>query len=486
MKLHALARAPIATPRGHGPRLATGPIALLAALAVTAVSFVLPQAPARADEPTVVTLSLRPALIDDVAQPRRLLPADPDLKPGNAAVVLLRMPWEQLRFMSEWYTTLAELASLPPDDPRVAELPFDRFANQMRRAAFMRDADWAYPIDDEPLDSILLPDVQGLRQLVGHGMTVWVNQRLAKGELDAARAGILAQVACARHVARTPFMVNQFVAAAIAEQGLDGVERLVCLPGSPNLHGGLSLLPATLGRDLEAVQLESVFTERSLDTLRGGFPAPGDGPAWSRVMDEWLTRFSTDETVPAAAALSATRARIAAAGRESFAARAPADLDLATASADEIGMRFILDTIHRTYAAAEAAWRREPPEAIDALVAIGADFERFKEISSNAGLLPPMGPPIKWYLGTHRFGRRARMLAAVEALRDAAARNGNRFPATLADVPAHVPHDPFTGLPFVYEPAADGRSARLATPPIPGVDEPRYSRIYELTITNGE
>jgi hypothetical protein len=74
------------------------------------------------------------------------------------------------------------------------------------------------------------------------------------------------------------------------------------------------------------------------------------------------------------------------------------------------------------------------------------------------------------------------MLEVVEALRDAAARNGGRLPASLADVPARVPVDPFTGKAFLYEPAADGRSARLATPPIPGVDEPRYGRVYELTI----
>jgi len=73
-------------------------------------------------------------------------------------------------------------------------------------------------------------------------------------------------------------------------------------------------------------------------------------------------------------------------------------------------------------------------------------------------------------------------ITVVEALRDSLARNGGRFPASLAEVPARVPLDPFTGKPFLYEPAADGRSARLATPPIPGVADPRSGRVYELTI----
>jgi hypothetical protein len=53
-------------------------------------------------------------------------------------------------------------------------------------------------------------------------------------------------------------------------------------------------------------------------------------------------------------------------------------------------------------------------------------------------------------------------------------------------VPAYVPHDPFTGKPFPYEPAADGRSARLSTTPIPDIDNfggvGSALRIYELTI----
>jgi hypothetical protein len=86
------------------------------------------------------------------------------------------------------------------------------------------------------------------------------------------------------------------------------------------------------------------------------------------------------------------------------------------------------------------------------------------------------------YLANAGFGRRVRMLEGVEALRDAAARNGGRFPASLADVTARVPLDPFTEKPFNYEPAADGLSARLSTTAIPGIDEPYLVRIYELTI----
>lgn len=461
------------------------PIPLLAALTVTAVSFVLPQGPARADEPTVVKLSLTPTRIDEFQTPPRLLPADPDLKPGNAAVVLLRMPWERMGYMIGDHTKLEELSQLPPSDPRVAEVSFGFFAGEMRRAAFMRDADWTYPVGDESLDRIGLPDLQGLRRFVGHGMTVWVNQHIAKGQLDSAREGVLVQLACARHIARTPFMVNQLVAAFLADQGLDGVERIIGTPAAPNLHGSFAVLPSTLGRGVEAVQWSAVMEARSRPSLRSGVPTPGDAAAWSRLMNEWLEAWQSDATGTPDDAGAAIRARIAASGREAFTLTAPADLDLRTASDDEVAMRFILDTDRRIHDAAEAAWHRDPPQAIADLVALDAFIDRLPPLVGG-DLLSVLAHPLRWYLGTHRFGRRARMLEAVEALRDAAARNGGRFPTTLADVPAHVPHDPFTGLPLVYEPAADGLSARLATPPIPGVDDPRYGRIYELTIAAGE
>jgi len=436
---------------------------------------------ARADDPVVVKLTLHPARIDELVPPPRLLPADPELKPGNAAVVLLRMPWEQRAWMQEWLPQLAEIAKLSPDDPRVAEFPFNRFAGEMRRAAFIRDAEWNYPLDDEPLDEILLPDLQGLRQFVGLGMSVWVNQQIATGNLESAREGVLVQLACARHVGRTPLLINQLVAAAIADQGLDSLERVVGAPDCPNLQTSLRMLPDALSSGVEAVQWAAVFEERSLPMKRDGVPRAGDSESWTRVFDTWLERWMALVNPPSPETRSAIRARIAVAGRKAFALEPPTDLDLETASDDEIAMRFLLVTFRQIHEATEMAWRLEQPDAIAALVPIDARVSELEPVFGG-GLLSFLAHPLNWYLPIHRFGRRARMLEVVEALRDSLARNGGRFPASLAEVPARVPLDPFTGKPFLYEPAADGRSARLATPPIPGVADPRSGRVYELTI----
>ena len=434
-----------------------------------------------AEEPKTIKLTLHPQAIEDHGPSRPLLPEAPDLKPGNAAVVLLRMPWGETGFMTNEYRNLFDNPPLALDDPRLTDFPFDRFAAQMRRAAFMKDADWDYPIDDEPLDGILLSDASGLRVFVGTGMSVWVTQQIAKGDLNGAREGVLVQFACARHLGQTRFIVIQMITAGIADQAFDGLERIVGAPGSPNLHRAIELLPNSLGRSIEALQWEAVIEERSMPMLRTGIPEPGDDAAWTRVLDGWLDRWMSYEDTPTPEKSAALRARMATAGREAFATVAPADIDLKRASDDEIAMRFLLVTFRQIHQTAESAWRLEGPEAIAALVELDARVNRLQP-TMGEGLLSYLANPLKWYLPIHRFGRRARMLEVVEALRDAAARNGGRFPASLVDVPARVPPDPFTGKPFLYVPSEDGRSARLATPPIPGVDEPRFSRIYELTL----
>lgn len=435
-----------------------------------------------ADEPTTIKLTLHPQAIEDNGPLRPLLPEAPDLKPGNAAVVLLRMPWEETAFMANEFPKLRQRPPLPPDDPRLADFPFDRFASQMRRAAYMKDADWTYPFDIEPLESMLLPDVQGLRDFIGRGMPVWIHQRIVSGDLDAAREGILTMLACSRHVGRTPILTCHLVATATAYAALDRTECLISQAHCPNLHGSLALLPDTIGDCQAAMQMEAQMIERSLPTLRGGVPASGNAKGWTAVMDEYL-QLETDSAggsgflIPN---LETLRLRLVGEARAAVArgAFAPPEGPISDA---ELAMSYILTKNASAHRRAEAALRLPPPDAIRTLADIEAEDNAVSPRESK-----PWASFLRMYLANAGFGRRVRMLEGVEALRDAAARNGGRFPASLADVPARSPLDPFTGKPFLYEPAADGLSARLSTTAIPGIDEPYLVRIYELTIADPE
>ncbi len=456
----------------------TLPKSLFKLLLLGGILFCSLAAVARADEPTTIKLTLHPQAIEDNGPLRPLLPEAPVLKPGNAAVVLLRMPWEQQSWMEEWMPKISEVSQLSPDDPRVAEFPFNRFAGEMRRAAFMRDADWNYPLEDEPAASILLPDAQGLRSFIGRGMPIWINQRIAAGDLDAAREGVLTMLACSRHVGRTRLFVPQLVATAMAGAALDRTECLISQAHCPNLHGSLALLPDTIGDCQAAMQMEAQMIERSLPTLRGGVPASGNAKGWTAVMDEYL-QLETDSAggsgflIPN---LETLRLRLVGEARAAVArgAFAPPEGPISGA---ELAMSYILAKNASAHRRAEAALRLPPPDAIRTLADIEAEDNAVSPRESK-----PWASFLRMYLANAGFGRRVRMLEGVEALRDAAARNGGRFPASLADVPARGPLDPFTGKPFLYEPAADGLSARLSTTVIPGIDDAYLVRIYELTL----
>jgi hypothetical protein len=434
-----------------------------------------------ADEPTTIKLTLHPQAIEDHGPSRPLLPEAPDLKPGNAAVVLLRMPWAQRTWMQEWSPKLFELLELPPGDPRVAEFPFDRFAAEMRRAAFMRDADWAYPLEDESLDSISTPDILEL-PIFFRGMSIWIDQRIAAVDLDAAREGVLTMLACSRHVARTPMSIHHLVARGAADAALYRVESLISQPHCPNLHASLALLPDTVGDCRAALQWEAQNPKRLLPALRNGLPSSGDAQGWKAVMDDFLRwevgPWGKEETI--SVDLEARRLELAAEARAAV-ARGGYVVPERPISEDELGMGYLHAKTARASRRAEAAWRLPTPDAIRALAAMNSETDAIspRETQTSA-------PFLAMYAVTEGFGRRARLLEVVEALRDALAHNGGRFPASLADVPAHAPNDPFTGKPFPYEPAADGRSARLSTTPIPDIDSfggvGSALRIYELTL----
>ena len=106
----------------------------------------------------------------------RLLPTEAELRPGNAAPILLRMTWNETAFFSETVPTLQKWETKPLDDPEWKEsdgMIGDAygFYDEMKRAAYRRDAAWEYPIGDEPFDDIPLPDVQG--ELAHFSVLVW-------------------------------------------------------------------------------------------------------------------------------------------------------------------------------------------------------------------------------------------------------------------------------------------------------------------------
>ncbi len=65
------------------------------------------------ETPQPIELTLAAQEIETPVLKYQLLPAETELKPGNAVPILLRLPWEQSSWMNKVYPELREWVSRP-------------------------------------------------------------------------------------------------------------------------------------------------------------------------------------------------------------------------------------------------------------------------------------------------------------------------------------------------------------------------------------
>jgi hypothetical protein len=219
-----------------------------ASLVAVALLLLAISCEAIADDPVEIILAVHPARIDPFAAPPRLLPADPDLKPGNAAVVLNGLMAERQGLWSAW-DTIYDDARLPVGDPRIAATDVAGIIPDMIRAGLIRDADWNHPVREDGTN-VYLGDMQMVRGLLDRPLTIWIKQKLAEHDLAAATEGIRTQLACARHMGNAPFFITAMQAHAVGTVAIDNLEyaaRRDPVAGLPSIYvRGESPTAATL------------------------------------------------------------------------------------------------------------------------------------------------------------------------------------------------------------------------------------------------
>jgi len=226
----------------------TGKTAIVAAPATENDAPAKSAAPAPTTTP-VQELTVHARAVERPLMKYRLFPAEYELHAGNAAPILLRMPWEQTLYFTKVVPTFDGYLDLPLDSPKLrsaGDVFNPGFYRTLKRAAYRRTADWQYPIGEEPAAEILLPDVQGSRDIVGRGLSVWIRHEISRGKLAEAREAILVGLAVSRHYARTPFVITQLVCVAIDSMLLSRLEELLSQSDSPNLYWALTALPRPL------------------------------------------------------------------------------------------------------------------------------------------------------------------------------------------------------------------------------------------------
>ena len=463
----------------------------------------------RAEEPKPIEITIHPQAIETPPLKIRLFPAETELKEGDAVPILLRLPWEQMNWMNKVFPTLHEWEARPLDAPEWETsggvLP-RHFYSEMKRAAFRRDAVWEYPIGEtQALHLILLPDVQGLRGFLNHGLSAKIRYDLSRGELDNAREGILIGLANGRHVAQTPFFINQLVALTIHRSMLDRTAELMSQPNSPNLYWALSALPELLELDRAASLEGSSFSVM--------FPAVNDldrqrEPAeWRKMAGQLVEVLEQLQEIPTrpkpkedASIVDQFLDRLTAVNviqRTTFVKHARAELPallkvpaekVAEMSDEEAAIRWYVHLRLARDQMAGIVLTLPPREAWPLLKRMQADRQAIREKMGGEG--PDFLNPTNMYISAWSLQRKIASLRIIEAVRHHQVSAGElpRSLSEITDVP--IPRDVLTDLDFEWR--ADGNTATLKAPPLPaGVLDPspaggrQYGLEYRLKVERG-
>ncbi len=444
----------------------------------------------------VVELTLHARSVPQNSDAIRLLPREHELRDGNAVVELLRMPWEQHNFMVLERKMINDWLEMKGDAPELVkhEGVFEHFKNKMRRAAYTRDADWDYPIGEQPFVSILLPDVQGMRGFVGRIMSLWIRIQIKKGDLKKAEEGILIQMACARHVCSSPIIVCQLVGAAIISHGCVELEDLIQHPKAENFYYALGMLPTSFGDFKAAVDLEYAAVRQAMPSIEANQPPPGD-ERWKTAFDElyenYIVAFVGVVEGENELDRESLQRQADVAAKELPELTEFSEKQIASMSDKEKCVRWMLAHHENLSGRYIAAIQQPTHHAIQALTEIESDVDLLNErIFIRDQREVPEGAvaasffnmyTVRPFIGCHRFGRTVKLLRIVEAIRHHASQNDNQLPMKLAEIDLPLPLDPFTNAPANYE-VKEGY-AMLSWPLIPNVgDNNNYRKSYKIKL----
>ncbi|MFO0909743.1 MAG: hypothetical protein U0794_15580 [Isosphaeraceae bacterium] len=481
-------------------------------LFATAPAFAQSQSTPEPPKPTVILI--RPAAAAQPALGTPLLPTRREQHPGNAATYYHRAIEQVLQSRSSWNQSNHPGPGKPlPESPEVktarwsaappAEIPVEEarkvlqgFTAPLRECefgAFCDTCDWGLDQRFESYD-LLLPEIQDVRIL---SRLVILRARLAvlDGKRDEATHWIKVGLAMARQVGDGPTLIQALVGIAMTGGTLSAYEDLIQAPGTPSLYWSLTNTPRPFISMERSLDTERTLLERMLprlDTL--------GTETWTRelaqqTVNDLMRRielFTLDYREKTARldlkqttqrlALATLVAKVYPQARRALIAsgRTAAEVDAMPA------LQVSLLHTYRVYANQRDdmyKWTSLP--YYEGYRQLGAFTKASPADNPMLAMLQLLMPAINSAKQAEvRLDRRLAALRAIEAIRMHAAAGDGQLPASLGDVAvAPIPLDPATGKPFEYERAADGKSAQLKAPVIPGgPNHPSFALHYNLRL----
>ncbi|HWG43411.1 MAG TPA: hypothetical protein VN688_11550 [Gemmataceae bacterium] len=455
-------------------------------LSVCAALLVLPLASRAADAPepteTVIRMKVQAVRAPKPALKYQLLPELREMNPGNPIQAYSKCFAEQYNWWrnKEVVEKREKWQTMPLKDLPLKEIQYYR-GNPLRYADYaarLDTPDWQILLQlksEGPF--LLLPDLQGLRELAG-ALKVRFRMEVAEGRFDDALATAKTMFGLSRHLGEHPSLIGELVGMAVANLALGPLDEMIQQPGSPNLFWALTNLPQPFislrnGVQGDRTMMTSLFAlidEREPMTdaqvQRAMVPIRRMVKDLNMKWDEhgWFDELTKDE-----ARLCATRKRLIEAG-------------LAKEKVKQFSARQVILLDEKLEF---SVWRDESRKALSlpywqAAPILAAASPRKENKHSPFRWEGPMGYDKVKQLQA-RLDQRIGLLRCVEALRLYAAEHDGKLPARLADMKLPLPVDPITGKPFVYK--LDGVTAILrGTPPAGREKTAAFNVRYEVTI----
>jgi hypothetical protein len=406
----------------------------------------------------VIKLTVRPKAAPQPALRYRLLPELREMQPGNPIPNYTKCLIER-DFTRQ--TSLGQAA-----------------LRQADRAARLDNPDWGI-LDRLKRDgfSVILPDVQGMRELA-LGLQERFRREHASGRIGDALETAKTMFAMARHLGEHPTLIGDLVGISVANVAIGPLEELLEHRDCPNLYWALTDLPEPL-----VPVSAGVAGQRAADASELG-ALDDRGPMTGKEIEGFLAhveRLATGDTPrrPEDSARRWVAARAKDPKLVGAARKRLADYGIpADRSAGFPPEQVVLLDSKREY-----EMRRDelaklmplPHWQIDARTTAGTP-------AAERALFDDFLPAIlRVRQAQARLDQRVALLRHVEALRMYAAEHGGSLPDKLSEITVPLPVDPFTGKPFRYERRGDTAVIR-GSPPRGGENNPANNVRYEVTL----
>lgn len=410
------------------------------------------------------TILLRPVAAE-VTGESRLYPTAAEMRPGDAAPIILRMNFEA----SHRRKTISELEAkeyakrpleeIDSKEIESAESIFIR--SELRRAVFRQTAGWQYPIFESPHFSILLPDVQETR-LYARTMATFARAAILRNDLAKAEEWLLYSNGLARHVSETPFAICRMVAAAEMNDALNATAELIQHPRASNYYWDLTFFPESTNLIRDAVQSEAGGWENTVLALKN-LDAIETESQWQKVAQEIQDNLVMlgDSSFEKKSDYLLLGADWVARSREQLPVVVPGtDASSAKMSPAEVSVRYWWNRTQHFGAQIESCLLLKPHQALKQLYSDDSTLEQIpkseKIVKRGLGDLPQ-----RMHVALTLLEQHVEMLRTIESIRDWSAKHDGKFPTTLNELTLAVADDPLTGKPFEWSLSENGKEGVL-------------------------